>query len=84
MTLDSEGTLLSISGTNNTSQEIKSEHLYTQERFTGRFQRSISLPARVSVKEDMKATYKNGILEICMPKLNDPSQDKKRIDVEFN
>jgi HSP20 family protein len=76
-----DNNVLSISGTINRVNEVKGEHMHRQERFVGRFQRSISLPSRVS-SEGVKATYKNGILEIRMPKLNDDA--KKRIDVEFH
>lgn len=76
-----DNNILSVSGTVNRINEVKEEHMHRQERFVGRFQRSISLPSRVS-SEGVKATYKNGILEIRMPKLKDGA--KKGIDVEFH
>ncbi|GEN34347.1 Hsp20/alpha crystallin family protein [Aneurinibacillus danicus] len=76
-----DNNILSVSGTVNRINEVKEEHMHRQERFVGRFQRSISLPSRVS-SEGVKATYKNGILEIRMPKLKDDA--KKGIDVEFH
>lgn len=79
--IDIEGNILSISGAINRINEINDAHLHRQERFTGRFQRSINLPSRVS-PEGVKATYKNGVLEIHMPKIQGDSG--KRIDVEFN
>ncbi|WP_027416608.1 Hsp20/alpha crystallin family protein [Aneurinibacillus terranovensis] len=79
--IDIDNNILSISGTINKVNEIKEEHLHRQERFVGRFQRSVSLPSRVS-SEGVKATYKNGVLEIRMPKLE--PHTKKRIDVEFH
>lgn len=79
--IDIESNILSISGAINRINEIKEEHLHRQERFTGRFQRSISLPSRVS-SEGVKATYKNGVLEIRMPKVQ--ADARKRIDVEFS
>ncbi|WP_418790297.1 Hsp20/alpha crystallin family protein [Phosphitispora sp. TUW77] len=76
-----DNNVLSISGTVNRVNEIKDEHMHRQERFTGRFQRSIALPASVS-SEDVKANYKNGVLEIHMLKLH---QDNRRmIDIEFH
>ncbi|SHK24207.1 Hsp20/alpha crystallin family protein [Desulforamulus aeronauticus] len=81
VTIDIDNNLLLISGAVNKVNEMKEEHLHRQERFFGRFQRSISLPTRVS-SEGVKATYKNGVLEIRMPKF--PSDTKKRIDVDFH
>jgi HSP20 family protein len=52
-----------------------------KERYVGRFHSSVSLPSPVS-DEGVKATYKNGILEVKMPKL--ATDNKKKIDVEFH
>ncbi|HHW06290.1 MAG TPA: Hsp20/alpha crystallin family protein, partial [Clostridia bacterium] len=50
------------------------------ERYMGQFRRTVTLPT--TVKEDeIKATYRNGILEIRMPKEN-PGR-RKTIDIEF-
>ncbi|WP_374702895.1 Hsp20/alpha crystallin family protein [Bacillus sp. T33-2] len=57
--------------------------MHKQERFTASFQRSVRLPASVSTEEEAKATYRNGVLEIRMPKLNDEQGNKKKIDVKF-
>ncbi|WP_333870421.1 Hsp20/alpha crystallin family protein [Desulforamulus putei] len=76
-----DNNLLTISGAINKVNEIKEEHMHRQERFFGRFQRSVSLPAHVAA-EGVKATYKNGVLEIRMPKLQ--VDIRKRIDIEFH
>ncbi|MGI6065029.1 MAG: Hsp20/alpha crystallin family protein [Bacillota bacterium] len=79
--IDIDNNVLTISGTIKRVNEIKEEHIHRQERFIGRFQRSITLPSPVS-PENVKATYKNGVLEIRMPiQKNLP---EKRIDVQFN
>lgn len=72
---------LTIQGTIMRSGEIKEEQMHRQERFVGRFQRVIPLPARVKA-EGTKATYRNGILEVRMPKAG--ADEKRRIDVEFH
>ncbi|HHY59169.1 MAG TPA: Hsp20/alpha crystallin family protein [Clostridia bacterium] len=78
--IDVEGTQLTISGQIRRGQEIKREQFYRQERYIGQFRRTITLPA--TVKEDeIKATYRNGILEIRMPKEN-PGR-RRTIDIEF-
>ncbi|GAB7386477.1 Hsp20/alpha crystallin family protein [Bacillaceae bacterium] len=78
--IDIENNVLTISGTVKRVNEIKEEQMHRHERFVGRFQRSVSLPARVNA-EGVRATYKNGVLEIRMPKM--ASEERRRIDVEF-
>lgn len=79
--IDIDGNILNINGTINRSHEMKDEQMHRRERFMGRFQRSITLPAKVS-SEGIRASYKNGVLEIHMPKLK--NENRKRIDVEFH
>ncbi|MGI6686373.1 MAG: Hsp20/alpha crystallin family protein [Bacillota bacterium] len=79
--IEIDNNVLTISGTIKRVNELKEEHVHRQERFQGNFQRSITLPAPVDT-ENVKATYKNGVLEIHMPKLKDAPE--KRIDVQFN
>lgn len=78
--IDIENNSLQISGTINRTNEIKEENMHRSERYFGRFQRSISLPSPVS-HEGVSATYKNGVLEVKMPKL--VKENKKKIDVQF-
>lgn len=78
--IDIERNMLSISGTINRTNEIKEEHMHRQERYVGRFHRMVTLPANVS-SDDVKASYKNGVLEIHMKKQGDA---RKKIDVEFH
>lgn len=75
---------LTISGMIQRSNEIKEDRMHKQERFTGRFQRTIPLPSPVSLEGNAKATYKNGVLEIRMPKMQDDSQNRNKIDVDFH
>ncbi|MFD2368641.1 Hsp20/alpha crystallin family protein [Brevibacillus sp. GCM10020057] len=79
--IDIDNNVLTISGTIHRANEIKSEQMHRQERFFGRFQRSVSLPSSVS-EEGVRASYKNGVLEVHMPKMQ-PSA-KKKIDVDFH
>ncbi|MFC3885725.1 Hsp20/alpha crystallin family protein [Bacillus songklensis] len=79
--IDIENHTLRISGTINRSNETKEGRMHRQERFVGHFNRTISLPSQVS-EEDVKASYKNGVLEVRIPKLR--NDNKKRIDVEFH
>lgn len=72
---------LNISGTIKKAVNLDEGSYYRKERLIGRFQRSVSLPCPVS-SEGIKATYKNGVLEVRMPKLMKDSE--KKIDVEFH
>jgi HSP20 family protein len=79
--IEIQNNVLAISGSINRINEVKEKNIHRQERFIGRFQRSIALPTHVS-SEGVKATYKNGVLEIHMPK---SEQDTTRkIDVDFH
>lgn len=78
--IDIQNNRLSISGSIKSTNEIKEENMIKKERYTGRFQRMITLPSPVS-HDGVKATYKNGILEITMPKV--AKDVKKKIDVSF-
>lgn len=72
--------MLSISGSVNKATEVKGENLFRQERYVGSFHRSIPLPSPVS-KSGVKATYRNGVLEVRMPKTTQIIEHK--IDIEF-
>lgn len=81
VSIDIDNNVLTVSGVINRVNEVKGENMHRQERFVGRVQRSIALPAPVSA-EGVKATYRNGVLEVRMPKVNPDT--KKRIDIEFH
>ncbi|HWD94463.1 MAG TPA: Hsp20/alpha crystallin family protein [Verrucomicrobiae bacterium] len=75
-----DGTL-SISGER--KNEIKSEgaEVYRAERFFGRFQRTVKLPAAVAA-DKIKAQYQNGVLTVTLPKSEEAKP--KQIDVQVN
>ncbi|WP_243296695.1 Hsp20/alpha crystallin family protein [Bacillus litorisediminis] len=72
---------LTVSGSINRTNEVKEESMYRRERYVGRFHRAVTLPSAVS-HEGVKATYRNGVLEVRMPKQMKDNQ--KKIDVEFH
>ncbi|EMT47432.1 Hsp20/alpha crystallin family protein [Anoxybacillus flavithermus] len=72
---------LSISGQVRKQHDIHDEHMHRQERFYGRFYRTIPLPSPAA-HENVQASYKNGVLEIRIPKAQ--ADGKKRIDVQFH
>ena len=75
-----EQNMLSIRGSINTTTEIKEENVFRQELYTGGFQRSIFLPSPVS-RDGVKATYRNGVLEVRMQKT--AKNNVQNIDIDF-
>lgn len=79
ITVDRE--LLTISGSLKAPEAVKEEQYHRRERFFGKFSRTVSLPAPVAT-EGVSAAYKNGILEVHLPKAQ--NEKRQRIDVEFH
>jgi HSP20 family protein len=57
---------LTISGERKGPQK-EGDQGFRKERFFGRFQRSLTFPSAVDIQK-VKATYKDGILEVVLPK----------------
>jgi HSP20 family protein len=62
--LSVDGERLTIKGERKVEREEKGEHLYHEVSY-GRFERVLALPPGVD-PDTVKATYKNGVLEITM------------------
>lgn len=58
---------LTIRGEKKQEEEVKEDNYYHLERSYGKFQRSIVIPSHVDATV-AKATFKNGVLEIRLPK----------------
>ena len=71
---------LTISGEKKAEKEDKSDNYYRMERSYGSFQRSIPLPTEVDT-EQCDATFKNGVLQITLPKVH-PKESAKKITVK--
>lgn len=67
---------LTIRGEKKESEEVKGENYYRKETRYGSFHRSIRLPVQVK-KEDIKASFKDGILEIRLPKAEEKAKGIK-------
>jgi HSP20 family protein len=78
--LSVDGNILTISGEKNREKEVKKENYYRAERAHGHFQRLVELPTDVKA-EEAKATHKNGVLKIELPKAT--SQQKKEIKIDI-
>ena len=72
---------LSISGERKMEKEYEEAEVYRTERFFGKFQRVVSLPAAVAA-DKVNAQYKDGILTITLPKTEEAKP--KQIDVNVN
>jgi len=71
---------LTIQGERKFDKDTKKENYHRIERAYGKFSRSFSLPNTID-KEKIKATYKDGILELIMPKKEESKP--KQISVEL-
>ncbi len=65
--VDIMGDTLTIKGEKKKEEEQKDRHYHRLERVYGSFHRSVTLPGEV-VPEKVKASFKNGVLEIEVPK----------------
>ena len=73
------GDVLTIKGQKKAEEEKKDELYHCRERYAGSFQRSLRLP--VGVKGDkIEATFKNGVLNITIPKAEEAK--KKQIEIK--
>ncbi len=72
---------LTIQGEMKKDEESNKEDYYYRERAYGNYSRTISLPTEID-KEKIKAKFKNGILEITMPKKPEVKPKEITIDPE--
>jgi HSP20 family protein len=72
---------LSISGERKSEKKFEDAEVYRAERFVGRFQRTVTLPAPVAA-DRVKAQYKDGVLTVTLPKTEEAKP--KQIDVQVN
>jgi HSP20 family protein len=72
---------LSISGERKGGEKVENAEARRTERFVGRFQRTVSLPA--SVKADkVDAQYKDGVLTVTLPKAEEAKP--RHIEISSN
>lgn len=73
--------VLTIKGEKKKEEERKDKGFIRSERYYGSFYRELSLPASVD-EAKVKASYKDGVLEIVIPKKEEAKQPVKRITVD--
>ena len=73
--------VLTLKGEKKEEKEVKEKNYHRIERSYGSFQRSVSLPAGVQA-DKVKATYKDGVLHITVPKAEEAKPKQIKINVE--
>jgi len=72
---------LTIKGEKKKEEEVKEENYYRSERSYGSFMRTVDLPKDVRA-DKIKAAFKNGILEVRMPKTEEAKAKEIKVKVE--
>jgi len=70
---------LSITGSNEKSNEEKEENYYRMERSSGRFSREFMLPSKIDA-ENVNAEAKNGVIAITL--IKQPSEQKRKVKIK--
>ena len=74
------GGVLTVSGERKKESESEEGGMFRSERYFGKFQRSVTLPAAVDDAK-VKATYKDGILIIALPKAEEAKPKQIAVSV---
>ncbi len=75
------GDSLTIKGEKKEEKEDKKENYRRMERRYGSFRRVVQLPGEVKA-DNAQATFKNGVLEITIPKTEAAQKDKKKVEIK--
>lgn len=78
--IDIKGNTMTVKGEKRQEKEEKDKNFYRIERSYGSFQRVLSLPEDVD-QDAIKASFKNGILSITMPRKALPKGEVKQIEI---
>lgn len=72
---------LTLKGEKKQEEEVKEKNFYRNERSTGSFVRTIDLPTDVKT-DQTKATFKNGVLEIRLPKTEEAKRKLIKVKID--
>jgi len=72
--------VLTVSGERKHEFEKKEGETFRSERYFGKFQRSVTLPTQVA-SDGIKASYKDGVLAIRLPKAEEAKPRQIDVDV---
>lgn len=76
-----EGDTLTIRGSRKEESEVKDEDYFRSERSFGEFRRSVRVPEGTKT-EDIKASFKDGVLEVTAPKPKAVAAKSNRVKIE--
>jgi HSP20 family protein len=74
------GDLVAVRGERRLESEASEQNLHHLERFYGKFERLVQLPIPVQT-DKVKATYRDGVLEVRLPKAEEIKPKSIKIDV---
>jgi HSP20 family protein len=74
------GDLLTIQGERHSRDDVKDASHYRRERWFGKFERTLPLPVPVEAGQ-VKATYRDGVLTVRLPKVEAIKPREIKIDV---
>ena len=80
VTVTITGDLLTVKGERRFEQQVNELDLLHVERTYGKFERLIQLPMAVQA-DRVKATYRDGVLEIRLPKVEELKPKEIKIDI---
>lgn len=75
------GETLTIKGEKKEGKEVKEDDYYRRERSYGSFLRTVALPCEVK-SDEIKASFKDGVLEIRMPKTEEAKKKSIAVNIE--
>ncbi|MEI6520418.1 MAG: Hsp20/alpha crystallin family protein [bacterium] len=81
ITIEVEGGMLTIRGERKIEKETKDKQFVRVERAYGSFQRSFNLAVPIK-QSNVKAAYRNGVLEITLPKAEEAKPKQITIEVQ--
>lgn len=73
--------LLTVKGARQSEKESKDKNFHRIESFYGSFERSVQLPEHIET-EKVAADFKNGVLQITVPKLAQIKPEPRKIKIE--
>ena len=71
---------LTLKGEKKFEKEVKEENYHRVERSYGSFQRAFTLPGTI-LQEKVKAEFKDGILEITLPKVEEAKPKQVKVEI---
>jgi HSP20 family protein len=80
VTLSIMGDVLTLKGERTFDRDVKDEGYHHTERVYGKFERSVQLPMEVQA-EKVQATYRDGMLEVKLPKAEEVKPREIKINV---